>query len=141
MDDLDYRLVALLRHNGRTSLSDMAGELGVSRATIRIRIERLQLSGEIVGFSVVTKGDQATSAVRGLMLLGIEGRGADRIIRQLRGIPEITALHTTNGKWDLIVEIGTNTLENLDQVLAAIRRLDGVAVTETNLLLTTRKAG
>lgn len=141
MDDLNSRIISLLRHNSRAALSDMAGELGVSRATVRARIERLQLAGEIVGFTVVTKGDHSASAVRGLMMIGIEGRGADRIIRQLRGIPEITAVHTTNGKWDLVVEIGTQTLESLDLVLAAIRRLDGVSVSETNLLLATRKSG
>ena len=141
MDRLDGKIISLLRHDARTALSDMASALGVSRATVRARIERLQASGEIVGFSVVTKSDLASSPVRGLMMIGIEGRGADRIIRQLRGISEITAIHTTNGRWDLIVEIGTETLEGLDQVLATIRRLDGVQVSETNLLLATRKAG
>ena len=49
-------------------------------------------------------------------------------------------LHTTNGTWDLIVEIGTQTLEDLDEVLFAIRRLEGVTRSETNLLLSTRRA-
>ena len=141
MDNLDNRIISLLRHNARAALSELAGELGVSRATVRARIERMQQAGNIVGFTVVTKGDQATSPVRGLMMIGIEGRGADRIIRQLRGIPAVSAVHTTNGRWDLIVEIGTQTLENLDLVLAQIRRLDGISVSETNLLLATRKAG
>ena len=141
MDETDHRILAALRHNARASLSEIAGALAISRATVRARIERMQMSGEIVGFTVVTKADSATALVRGLMMIGIEGRGADRIIRQLRGIPEITAIHTTNGRWDLIVEIGTSSLEELDRVLAGIRRLDGVSVSETNLLLATRKAG
>ena len=141
MDETDRRILAALRHNARASLSEIAGALAISRATVRARIERMQTSGEIVGFTVVTKADSATAPVRGLMMIGIEGRGADRIIRQLRGIPEITAIHTTNGRWDLIVEIGTSSLEELDRVLAGIRRLDGVSVSETNLLLATRKAG
>ena len=141
MNDLDSRIVAALRHNGRASLSDMAGALGVTRATVRKRMERMQQDGEITGFTVVTRSDHASSPVRGLMMIGIEGRGADRITRQIRGIPEVTGLHTTNGRWDLIVELGTETLEDLDRVLAAIRRFDGVSVSETNLLLATRKSG
>lgn len=141
MDDLDRRIIALLRQNARAGLSEMAGRLGVSRATVRARIERMQREGRIIGFTVVTKGDTARAPVRGLMMLGIEGRGADRIIRQLRGLPEVTAIHTTNGRWDLIVEIGTETLEELDRVLAGIRRLDGVSTSETSLLLATRKTG
>jgi len=72
------------------------------------------------------------------MMLGVEGCGAERITRQLTGMSEVRAVHSTNGRWDLIVEIGTNSLEALDGVLSHIRRLDGVSTSETNLLLATR---
>lgn len=140
MDDIDQRLISALRHDARASLSDLAVELGVSRTTVRGRIERLRRSGEIVGFTVVLRGDVADDPVRGLMMIGIEGRGTDRILRQLSGLSAVRAIHSTNGRWDLIVEIGTPTLEDLDDVLARIRRFDGVTTSETNLLLRTRKA-
>ena len=140
MDDVDQRLISALRHDARASLSDLALTLGVSRTTVRGRIERLRRSGEIVGFSVVLKGDAARDPVRGLMMIGIEGRGTDRILRQLNGLSAVRATHTTNGRWDLIVEIGTATLEEFDDVLARIRRVDGIAHSETSLLLSTRKA-
>ena len=76
---------------------------------------------------------------RGLMLIGIVGRGAKRITRQLQGIPEVRAIQSTNGRWDLIVELGTETLETLDLALAKIRTFDGVVSSETNLLLSTKK--
>lgn len=103
-------------------------------------MSKLQDSGEIAGYSVVLKSDQLRDSVRGLMMIAIEGRGADRIVRHLTAMPEIRQVHSTNGRWDVIVEIGTGTLEQLDQVLGRIRRLDGVAASETSLLLSTRKA-
>ena len=64
-----------------------------------------------------------------------------RIARlQERGFAEVRAVHSTNGRWDVIVEIGTETLEAFDAVLTRIRRLDGIVASETNLLLKTRKA-
>lgn len=141
MDDLDLKLISALRHDARASLSTLSETLGVSRTTVRTRVERLQRSGDIVGFSVVLKGDVAQDPVRGLMMIGIEGRGAERVVRQLTGMPEVRAVHTTNGRWDLIAELGTQTLEELDRALAAIRRFEGVATSETNLLLATRKSG
>jgi DNA-binding Lrp family transcriptional regulator len=75
------------------------------------------------------------------MMIAIEGRGTDRIVRQLNAMPEVRQLHSTNGRWDVIVEIGTGTLEQFDEVLGRIRRLDGVSASETSLLLSTRKAG
>lgn len=141
MDDTDRKLISALRHDARASLSDLALMLGVSRTTVRSRIERLKASGEIVGFSVVLRGDAARDPVRGLMMIGIEGRGTDRIVRQINGLSAVRAVHTTNGRWDLIVEIGTATLEEFDAILGQIRRFDGIASSETSLLLNTRKSG
>jgi len=141
MDDIDRRLISALRHDARASLSDLAIDLGVSRTTVRGRIERLRQRGDIVGFTVVLQEDAKSDPVRGLMLLGIEGRGTDRIVRQLTGLTAVRAIHSTNGRWDLILELGTDTLDHLDEVLTQIRRLDGVATSETNLLLSTRKSG
>ena len=140
MDEIDQRLISALRHDARASLSDLAHTLGVSRTTVRSRIERLRRSGDIVGFTVVLKGDAARDPVRGLMMIGIEGRGTDRILRQLNGLSAVRATHTTNGRWDLIVEIGAASLEEFDEVLARIRRFDGIANSETSLLLSTRKS-
>jgi DNA-binding Lrp family transcriptional regulator len=140
-DDIDNRLIAALRRDGRASLSDLAAQLVLSRATVRARIERLVSRGEISGFTVLTRADVTAAPVRGLMMIGIEGRGTDRIIARLMGLAAVQAVHATNGKWDLIIELGTQTLAELDDILAQIRRFDGVATSETNLLLSTRRPG
>ena len=137
---MDRQLIAALRHDARASLSELAARLGWSRATVRARLTRLQESGEILGFTVVLKSEQVRDAVRGLMMIGIEGRGTDRILRHLGGMPEVRNIYSTNGRWDVIVEIGTETLQDFDDVLARVRRLDGVSSSETSLLLSTRKA-
>lgn len=141
MDDLDQKLIAALRRDGRASLSDLSIALGLSRATVRARMDRLTASGEIQGFTVVTRGDVTAMPVRGLMMIGIEGRGAERVRARLSGMPEILAVHSTNGRWDLIAEIGTRTLEEFDDVLGRIRKLDGVTSSETSLMLATQRAG
>lgn len=55
MDKLDNHLIGLLRKDGRASLSDLATTLGVTRATVRARLEKLQGSGQIAGFTVQTR--------------------------------------------------------------------------------------
>lgn len=136
--ELDQRLISALRHDARASLSDLALLLGVSRTTVRSRMEKLKNAGEILGFSVVLKDDVKADPVRGVMLIGVQGRGAERM---MQGLPQVRVIHATNGRWDLIAEIGTRTLEEFDSVLANIRRFEGVSISETNLLLRTRKLG
>ncbi len=140
MDRNDERLIAALRRNSRKTFSELSAELGLSRTTVRTRIERLVASGVILGFTIVLRDEARKSPVRALMLLGIEGRGTDRIIHRLNGYPAVEAVHTTNGKWDLMVEIGTETLEELDRVISDIRNLDGVMTSETNLRLSSGRA-
>jgi DNA-binding Lrp family transcriptional regulator len=137
MDDLDHRLISLLRHNGRQAMSDIATTLGVSRATVRARIEAMERRGEIVGYTVVLRADVVAAAIRGITLIEVEGRAADRVVDALGGFPEITAVHTTNGKWDLVVEMVAESLTDLDAVLRRIRMIPGVTASETNLLLAT----
>ena len=141
MDDLDHRLLRGLRRDGRASLSELAADLGVTRATVRARIARLRERGDIAGFTVQTPADLDSRPVRGLMMLEIGGRGAERIRAALLRMAQVEAVHSTNGTWDMIAEIGTETLEDFDAALTAIRKLDGVARSETNLLLSTRRPG
>ena len=81
----------------------------------------------------------ATAPVRGLLMLQVEGCGTDRVMSRLLGLRQVTAFRTTNGTRDLIVEIGTATLEAFDTALFAIRRTEGISWSETYLLLSTRR--
>jgi DNA-binding Lrp family transcriptional regulator len=140
MDDIDQQLLTQLRHNGRRSISDLAVELGLSRATVRARIERMEQRGDIVGYTVILRADAIAMPVRGIMLIEVEGRAADRVIDTLGGFPEVNAVHTTNGKWDIVVEFATQSLTDLDVVLRRIRLITGVTASETNLLLATPRS-
>jgi DNA-binding Lrp family transcriptional regulator len=137
MDHTDQRLIAFLRHNARRSISDLALDLGLSRATVRARINRLERGRDILGYSVIVKGDADALPVRGIMMIEIEGRSTDQVIQALSGFSEIVAIHTTNGRWDLVAEIGAPDLIALDSVLRRIRLLPAIRVSETSLLLST----
>ena len=141
MDDVDQRLLAELRRDGRASLSDLAERLTLSRATVRARMERLTARGEIAGFTVLTRSDVTAVPVRGMMLIRVEGRNSTKVMARLVGIPAVQAVHSTNGAWSAIVELGTQSLLELDDVINRIRDLEGVMHSETNLLLSTRRAG
>ncbi|MCM2443248.1 Lrp/AsnC family transcriptional regulator [Agrobacterium vitis] len=140
MDDLDERLVTLLRHNGRRSISDLALETGASRATVRARLERLERDGTILGYTVILRADTVDLGVRGIMMIEIQGHVTDKVIRALSGFPEISAVHSTNGRWDLIVELGAATLTDFDSVLRRVRLVPGITNSETSLILSTPRS-
>ena len=140
MDAFDQRLISMLRHDGRRSISDLALELGVSRGTVRARLEKLEAAGDIIGYTVVLRADAAPPPVRGLAMVEVEGRMLDRVIDALVGFAEVGAVHTTNGRWDLVVELSAQSLADLDDVLRRLRRVQGITASETTLLLATPRS-
>ena len=140
MDDLDRKLVTRLRQDGRRSISDLAADLGVSRATVRARLARMERAGEILGYTVILRADAVDLPVRGIMMIEIEGHAADRVIRALGGFSEVSAVHTTNGRWDLVAELGAGSLAEFDAVLRKIRLIQGITNSETCLLLATPRS-
>lgn len=140
MDAFDQRLITLLRHDGRRSISDLAIALKVSRATVRARMQRLEQSGDVIGYTVVLKADVVAAPVCGITLIEVEGRAKDRVVDALSGFAEVTAIHTTSGKWDLITELSTDSLVALDALLHRIRMIAGISASETHLLLATPRS-
>ena len=139
MDTLDHSLIALLRENARLSVAQLALQLQVSRATVQNRIDRLVERRVLLGFTVRTAAEAAVLRVRAMMMIAVDGDRSDAIIKALRGYPEVRALHTTNGRWDIVAELGTETLETFDAALRSIRTIKGIANSQTSLLLYTHK--
>ena len=139
MDDIDQQLIGLLRDDARASLVSLAKALRVSRATVQNRINRLEANGTIVGYTVRLRPEAQAHRIRALTTIAVEGNRGDAVIRALRGDPAVQTLHTTNGRWDIVAELRAENLEEFDRVLGRIRLVDGIASTETSLLLSTHK--
>lgn len=139
MGDIDRKIITLLRDNARIPVSEIATRIGVSRATVQKHLDQMEANGTICGYTVRMRQVPEGNLIRAWMSIAIEGNKAPKIIQQLQGEPAIATLHTTNGRWDVLVEIHTRSLEEFDKVLGGIRRIPGVANTETSILLSTRK--
>ena len=139
MDDLDAELIALLRDDARLPVVALAKKLRVARATVQNRMARLERDGVIVGYTLRLKPQAEGHRIRAIMSIEVDGNRAQEVLRLLRGHPAVTALHTTNGRWDLMAELRADNLESFDRVLGAVRMIDGIANTETSILLTTHK--
>ena len=139
MDDTDRQLLALLRDNARISVIALAKKLHVSRGTVQNRIDKLENSGIIVGYTVRLKPEAELHRIRAWMNIAVEGNNAVSILQALRGEPNVHTLHTTNGRWDVIAEIRADNLEAFNTVLGRIRLIPGIANSETSILLSTHK--
>lgn len=138
MNNLDSQIIALLKRNARMSVTQMAQELAVSRVTIDTHIKKMEQSGVITGYTVKLGTEEFRHKVSGWILINVTANEEERAIEQLVNMPEITRLHTTNGKWDLAAEIQVLSLENFDSTISRLRQVKGIMDTDTSLLLSSR---
>src|ERR1700735_696683 len=137
MDELDRRLITLLRSDGRAPAAALAGGLEVSRGAMHNRIDLLSSQGVILGFTVRLNPGAEPGRIRAVMTIAVEGRRAPAVLQALRRVPEVETVHTTNGRWDMVAELVAADLVAFSGTLDAIRAIDGIASTETSLLLQT----
>jgi DNA-binding Lrp family transcriptional regulator len=141
MDETDRKLIALLRSNARAPVAALAKTLKVSRGTVQNRIDRMTARGDIVGFTVRARAETEAERVRAIMAIAIEGERerSGAVLRSLRGFPQVERVHMTNGRWDMIAELNTESLAAFSAALDGIRMIEGISATETSLLLTTHR--
>ena len=138
MNNLDASIIALLKRNARMSVTQMSHELTVSRVTIDSHIKKMETSGVITGYTVTLGAEEFRHNVSGWIMINVLANEEENIITKMISMPEITRLHTTNGRWDLAAEIQTSTLEAFDTAISRLRQIPGIKDTDTSLLLSSR---
>lgn len=138
MDDLDRSLLALLGADARMSVATLARRLKVARSTIQARLERLETSGIIAGYTLKLGEAARQGRIRATVLLTIEPRSQAAILTRLKALAEVERIHTTSGRVDLLLQLAASSTAQLDGVLDQIGNLTGVKSSESLIHLSTK---
>jgi DNA-binding Lrp family transcriptional regulator len=138
MDELDRNIIGLLGADARTSVATLARKLKVARSTIQARLERLETTGMIAGYTLKLGEAAKEGRLRASVLVTIEPRAQAGILIRLKSIPEVERVFTTSGRFDLLMQIAAPNTRALDEVLDQIGGLTGVRSSESLIHLSTR---
>ncbi len=138
MDEIDRSILALLGADARMSVALLARRLKVARSTIQARLERLETSGIIGGYTLKLGEAARQGRIRASILLSIEARAQAGIVTRLKSIPEVERAFTTSGRFDLLLQIAAPNTQVLDQVLDEIGTITGVQSSESLIHLSTK---
>ena len=138
LDATDRALLALLRDDARAPTAELARKLGLSRTTVQSRMERLQRSKAIAGFTITVPDALEAGLVRAHVLITLAPKRSAAIEQALRRISEVRVLHSVSGPFDLIAVVAAQSIGELDALIDRIGGLDGVERTTTAVLLSTR---
>lgn len=138
MDDLDRNILAQLSGDARMSVAVLARRLRVARSTVQARLERLESTGAIAGYTL-RLGEAARGArIRATGLLGIEPRAQPGVLSRLKSLPQVERVHTTSGRVDLLLQLATASTTELDETLDRIGGIEGVRSSESLIHLATK---
>ena len=139
LDDIDRRIIGVLRRQPRSSVSEMARLTGLARGTVHDRIRRLEARRVIVGYGPDIEPRSAGFGVCAFTTLTIVQGAHEHTLRALSEIDEVLEMYTVTGRGDLLVRIVAATNDDLHETLQQIAAIDAVRRTETLLALHTRQ--
>jgi DNA-binding Lrp family transcriptional regulator len=137
IDETDHALLSLLADNARTPVATLARRLGLARTTVQARLDRLEHSGAIAGYTLRV-AESLRAPLRATALVSIEPRSAPAVLSRLKSLPSVRTVHTTSGRFDLIVGLEADTTEALDDTLDRIGEARGVKSSESLVHLSTK---
>lgn len=138
MDELDQSLLSLLRQNARMSATELARRADVARTTVQARLERMENTGVIAGYTVRTGEAAQRRRIRATVLVQVEPRATPGVLDRLKTMTQVECAHTASGRFDLVLQLACTTTDELDRTLDAIGETRGVKSSESLIHLSTR---
>ncbi len=135
LDDIDRKLLSLLKANARESATALARRLDLSRSAVQDRIGRLERDGVIAGYTVKLGQEMARSGLRAIVRFTMDPKHTPAVVRELRKYPEAEACYITSGAFDLIAIVAAESAARLHEVLQAFGKLRGVERTTSSIVL------
>jgi Lrp/AsnC family transcriptional regulator for asnA, asnC and gidA len=139
LDDLDRRLLAELRGDGRTSTRALAATLGVSKPTVAARIKRLD-EQSIARVVAVTDFEAFGFTLLSIARVKVEGRGVREVAEELAAIEEVVGVTIVLGPVDIMLLLLARDTRHLAELLAErIPAIAGVREVDADLALEVHK--
>jgi DNA-binding Lrp family transcriptional regulator len=138
MDEIDQRIVALLRDNARRSYQNIGGRVSLSAPAVKRRVDRLEREGVIRGYSANVDPAAFGWGTHAFVELFCEGSVSGGEVRDaVAGHSEVEGAYTIAGAPSAILHVRAADTQHLEEALERIRETPGVLRTQTQVVLST----
>jgi DNA-binding Lrp family transcriptional regulator len=138
MDELDNRLLDLLRDDARAAAAQLARALGVSRTTLQSRLERLERTGVITGYTVRLSDAHERGQIHAYVLMTVSHKQSAGVVQAVRKMSGVRLLQSVSGPFDLIARAVAPGVKEMDALIDALGALPGVERTTSSIVLSTK---
>lgn len=135
LDAVDRQIIEILRRDGRTAINEIARAVSLSPAPVSRRIERLERTGVIRGYTAIID-DQRSGSLEAFTEIRLTGPTETGELSEIvKGLPEIDEFYTIAGDPDALVRIRVDDVDHLQRVVNKMRRTGKVTATKTLIVL------
>jgi Lrp/AsnC family leucine-responsive transcriptional regulator len=136
LDPLDSQILSLLEQDARRTFGDIGRQVGLSAPAVKRRVDRLEASGVIRGYTVVLDHARLGGSVEAFAELRFAGSTrVDDIEGIALDVPEVHALFTVAGDPDALAWIRAQDVQDLKRVIDRLRSSGKVTGTKTLMVL------
>ncbi|MGE0015383.1 MAG: Lrp/AsnC family transcriptional regulator [Candidatus Methanomethylophilaceae archaeon] len=132
VDNLDKRIIEMLKRDSRCPFVEIAGQLGVSEGTIRSRVHRMTEEGLIRGFTIKTSSRNVKALVEIRISVNTD---TEKIAKELAGYEGVTEVFEVTGDQDIMAIVDVESSSQLNDIIERVRRYDNTLSTRTRLIL------
>ena len=136
MDNLDRRIIDLLRQNSRAAYGDIGGTIGLSASAVKRRVDKLVNDGVIRGFTIQIDPTIEGHETEAYVELFCRGTVApDELKRLLESVPEVIDAATVSGSADAVLHMRSHNMGALEEALEVVRKANNVDHTRTSIVM------
>jgi len=135
LDEIDKNLLRILQHDAKTSYSKISGKLGISEATVHLRIKKLLKLGVIKRFQAIVDPEKVGKGVLAIVAITVTPQKYEEVLEKLKEMPEIYEIYDVTGEYYTITKVRVSNREELARVLDTIGAIPGVESTRTMYVL------
>ncbi len=136
---MDRLILNRLQEDARRSFKGIAEEIGVSEATVFLRVKKLKENGVIKGFKAVLHPILVGKGTTAIMLLKANQKSYKNVLEELSKMNEVGEIFDVTGAYYTVLKIRVESAEELSNVIDKIGSIDGIIGTETSVVLRTIK--
>jgi DNA-binding Lrp family transcriptional regulator len=135
MDDLDRRILDVLRRDSRTPYTEIAAQVGTSEGTVRNRVERLVEEDTIERFTVTTRTGNIKAMIEVSVAVDVD---TSAVSERTAEWPEVDFVWQVSGEEDIVLIVDAADTGAVNGLITQARELDDVVSTKTRLILDER---
>lgn len=131
LDETDRKILEILRKDARTPFTDIGRDLGISDATIHVRVKRMMDEGIIKRYTIEVDERALGRNICGFLLLNVKSGSFEDVVGQLVKNEKVSAIYEIHGPNDLIMKIGVGNLDEMRDIILKIREIPNVTTSES----------